>query len=69
MKIFKVDENKVKINNLFKLHKEGVKFVCSKCSHELVSAFTKDEARKLEIAPGIHCSYNLNHVNIHFNIK
>lgn len=69
MNIVKVDEEKVRAKDLFKSYHEGARFICAKCGNELVYAFTREEAAKQGISPGMHCPKNLSHVNIHFNIR
>jgi hypothetical protein len=69
MKTILVNELTVDVDELFAQHREGARFFCSRCKTELVSAFTMEEAKKIGLGTGIHCPKNLNHVNIHFNIK
>ncbi len=69
MNIIKIGNEFLSANDIFKLHHQGKKFICAKCSSDLIAAFTKKDAQQHNIAPGIYCPKNLNHVNIHFNLK
>jgi|GEM_PF-3438894 len=69
MNIIKIGKEFINANELFKLHHQGATFVCGLCNTNLISAFTREDAFKQGIAPGLFCPNNINHVNIHFNLR
>jgi len=57
------------LNELFRLHPVGTKFLCPACGVELVVALSWEEAGKLQVHPGVYCPTDPKHVFRMFNIR
>lgn len=57
------------VNELFKLHPQGIAFYCPVCGDEVTVILNWEEARQHDTHPGVFCPRNKGHVYRLFNLK